>query len=346
MSPVLAARVSRQFAGKGGILIILLAAILWGTVGVTTRAVFTLLETTALTVAFLRLAVALPVLAVSAAAVLEAARIPCQTTSSPAHGRHRDHAGGLPVVLLPGRSAGRCGGGDTGHAVRRAVIVALISTVFLGERPTHRLLFSAVLAIGGTMLLITPGGPAEGAVQGNETMVGLLLALGSATGYALVAIAGRVIAREAHPLTSMTVGFDARGVGVVAGAAAGGRARQLFAEAWGLLLYLGIVPSALAYVLFTIGMRTTVATVASLVTLIEPLTAAALAWLLFDEHLGPLALVGAALLMGAVFLLTQGVARARRRTERERLASPSSPCPRQTRVHFSGSGADSRGART
>ena len=74
---------------------------------------------------------------------------------------------------------------------------------------------------------------------------------------------------------------------------------------WGLLLYLGVVPTALAYFLFTIGMRTTVATVASLVTLIEPLTAAGLAWLLFDERLGPLALVGAALLLGAVFLLTR-----------------------------------------
>ena len=29
------------------------------------------------------------------------------------------------------------------------VIVALISTVFLGERPTRRLLFSAVLAMAG-----------------------------------------------------------------------------------------------------------------------------------------------------------------------------------------------------
>jgi drug/metabolite transporter, DME family len=75
--------------------------------------------------------------------------------------------------------------------------------------------------------------------------------------------------------------------------------------AWALLLYLGIVPSALAYVLFTLGMRTTVATVASLVTLIEPLTAALLAWLLFGEQLGSLALVGAGLLLGAVLLLVR-----------------------------------------
>lgn len=65
------------------------------------------------------------------------------------------------------------------------------------------------------------------------------------------------------------------------------------------------MPTALGYILFMVGMRTTAATVASLVTLVEPLTAVVLAWLLFGEHLGPLALVGAALLLGAVLLLAR-----------------------------------------
>jgi DME family drug/metabolite transporter len=65
------------------------------------------------------------------------------------------------------------------------------------------------------------------------------------------------------------------------------------------------VPTAVGYILFMHGMRTTPATVASVLTLVEPLTAAVLAWLLFDERLGPLALVGAALLLGAVVLLTR-----------------------------------------
>jgi DME family drug/metabolite transporter len=305
MSSVLAARVSGRFAGQGGILIILLAAILWGTVGVTTRAVFTLSETTALTVAFLRLALALPALVVSAAAVLGPRGFIAQ-----------------PRLLLRMAAIGimlavyqLCYFGSiqrVGVAVATLVtlcaapvIVALISTTFLGEQPTRRLLFSAALAIGGTMLLITPGSPAEGAIHSDETALGLLLALGSATGYALVAIVSRTIAREAHPLTSMTVGFGVGAVALLPALLLEGAHFSFSPEAWTLLLYLGMVPSALAYVLFTIGMRTTVATVASLVTLIEPLTAATLAWLLFDEQLGPLALVGAGLLLGAVFLLTR-----------------------------------------
>ncbi|MBC8076377.1 MAG: EamA family transporter, partial [Chloroflexales bacterium] len=72
---------------------------------------------------------------------------------------------------------------------------------------------------------------------------------------------------------------------------------------WMMLVYLGLVPTALAYVLFLRGMRTTSATVASIVTLLEPLTSTALAWLIFGERFGPLGFVGAALLLGAIGLL-------------------------------------------
>ena len=301
MSSLLAARVSGRLAGQGGILIILLAAILWGTVGVTTRAIFTLSETTALTVAFLRLALALPVLAGSAGAVLG-------RRSFSAKPRQLILMAAIGIMLATYQLCYFGAIQRIGVAVATLVtlcaapvIVALISTTFLGERPTRRLVFAAGLAIAGTVMLISPG---EGAAQSDQTVLGLLLALGSATGYALVAITSRAIAREAHPLTSMTVGFGVGSLLLLPALLLEGADFSFSPAAWALLLYLGIVPSALAYVLFTIGMRTTVATVASLVTLIEPLTAAALAWLLFDEQLGPLALVGAALLLGAVFLLT------------------------------------------
>lgn len=75
---------------------------------------------------------------------------------------------------------------------------------------------------------------------------------------------------------------------------------------WLLLLYLGVVPTALAYALFLLGMRHIAATAASIVTLLEPLVAAGLAWLLLGERLGPLGLLGATLLLGAVALLSTG----------------------------------------
>jgi DME family drug/metabolite transporter len=70
-----------------------------------------------------------------------------------------------------------------------------------------------------------------------------------------------------------------------------------------MLLYLGCVPTALGYGLFQIGMRSLSATLASIVTMCEPLTAAILAWLLFHEELAPLGLLGAGLLLGAMAII-------------------------------------------
>ncbi len=72
---------------------------------------------------------------------------------------------------------------------------------------------------------------------------------------------------------------------------------------WALLLYLGLVPSALVYGLFLTGMRSTPATVASVLTLVEPLTATILAVVFFGERLGTLGLLGGTLLLGAILVL-------------------------------------------
>jgi DME family drug/metabolite transporter len=302
MSAVLPAAPARRSAAHVGLLWILCAALLWGTVGVTTRAIFILAETTALSVAFLRLALAVPVLALGTTALL---------------GRRGFRAAprdlllmGLMGLMLAGYQLLYFGAIQrVGVAIATLVtlctapvIVAVLSVALLGERPTRRLVMAAGLAIGGTTLLVSP---ADSAALDGSAALGLLLALGSATGYALLTIVSRRIAGRYHPLTPLTVGFAIGALALLPALLAEGAQVTYPVVSWGLLLYLGVVPTALAYLLFTIGMRTTVATVASLVTLIEPLTAAGLAWLLFDEHLGPLVLVGAVLLLGAVFLLTR-----------------------------------------
>ena len=63
-----------------------------------------------------------------------------------------------------------------------------------------------------------------------------------------------------------------------------------------------MIPTALAYILYILGLRTTSATVSSIVTLLEPLTATTLGLLLFGERLGTLGFAGAALLLGALLL--------------------------------------------
>jgi DME family drug/metabolite transporter len=302
MSAALSAAPAGQRAASGGLLLILLAAVLWGTVGVTTRAIFTLADTTALSVAFLRLALAVPVMVLATAAVLGRRGF----LAAP---RDLLLMGAIGILLAAYQLLYFGSIQRVGVAVATLVtlctapiIVAVISVGLLGERLTPRLVVSAGLAITGTVMLVSP---ADGASLTATAALGLLLAVGSAVGYALLTIVARRLARQYHPLTPLTIGFGVGSLALLPALLLEGAPVLYPVVSWGLILYLGAVPTALAYVLFTLGMRTTVATVASLVTLIEPLTAAGLAWLLFDERLGPLALVSAVLLLGAVFLLTR-----------------------------------------
>ena len=57
-------------------------------------------------------------------------------------------------------------------------------------------------------------------------------------------------------------------------------------QSLGLLLYLGLVPSALAYAMFFTALRTLPATASAVAVLLEPVTAALLAWALIGERLG------------------------------------------------------------
>ena len=76
------------------------------------------------------------------------------------------------------------------------------------------------------------------------------------------------------------------------------------ARGWALLVYLGVVPTAFAYALYAIGLRTTRVTVSGVLTLLEPLTATLLGVLFFGDRLGEVGAVGAALLLVAVLGLT------------------------------------------
>ena len=87
-----------------------------------------------------------------------------------------------------------------------------------------------------------------------------------------------------------------------------------------LLLYLALVPTALAYALFFAGLAVVKATTASVVALVEPVTATLVAVAVLDEVLTPTTAAGSALLLSAVVALVvaerKPARRARARPER------------------------------
>jgi DME family drug/metabolite transporter len=138
----------------------------------------------------------------------------------------------------------------------------------------------------------------------KASLAGVGWALGSALSFSSMVIISRDLAGRYHPVQPYAIGlgFGALLLLVVAGA---GRSLVLTYSpgGWALLIYLALVPTALAFGLFLTGIRHTPATVASIAALLEPLTSTLLAWVLFNEQLGPPGVVGAGLLCGAILLL-------------------------------------------
>jgi drug/metabolite transporter, DME family len=293
---------SSQKASYRGFCFIICASIAWGTVGVATQLIAAHNTTNALSVAFFRLALAAPIFFLGAWFLL---------------GRRfwQIKARHLAIMLIMGtmqalyQASYTASVNATGITISTLiaiciapVIVALVSTLLLRERLPLRALLALICALTGTVLLVA----ARTHVGKDQfSLLGIWLALLAATGYAIYILCGQRLTSIYHPLHINAVAFGSGALLLFLCASATHLVTTYSISGWFLLLYLGCIPTALAYGLFQAGMRTQSATITSILTLCEPLTAALLAWLIFREELGALGLLGAALLLGAMILLVK-----------------------------------------
>ncbi len=287
---------------RRGLLFILLAGVLWGTSGVTTKLIYGLAVTTPISVAALRLALGAPVLL---------------AVSWHTHGRRAFNVKStdFALIVLAGASMG-ISQACYFSAISRAgvaaatlvtvcttpVLVAVLSATLLRERLTLAVAGALACALLGTVLLVDVGASSTGSQTNSVEGISLALAAGLCS--ALLFLASRRLAGRYDPLKTIAVVVTVGAAllltvsiatsNVVVGYPLGG---------WLLLAYLGLVPTALAYALFFHGMRAATATVASIGALAEPMTSTMLAMLIFSERLGTLGILGATLLIGAMLFL-------------------------------------------
>ncbi len=287
-----------QFSAQRGLWLIALAAVSWGTVGVVVRSLYESTTLPPIAVGFYRLALSVPALLLALSFLGKKAF----------QMKPKD----IPVIVLMGTMLAIyqlcyfAAIPRVGVAIATLItlctapiIVAVLSVIFLKERLGANVIAALVLAIVGTFLLV-----GFQAASGGRVFSGILLALGSATGYALVALTSRSLSTY-HPLQPVAFGFTVGALVLLPFVLADGLPTSLAAASWLRLLYLGLIPTALAYVLFTLGLRTTKATVATIVTLLEPLTAVILAFVLFKEQLSATAIFGGVLLIVAIMVLSR-----------------------------------------
>jgi DME family drug/metabolite transporter len=194
---------------------------------------------------------------------------------------------------------------DTGVAV--GTIVALGSAPTLTgafewllerRRPEPRWIAGTALACAGVALLALAGGDA------SVSLPGVALAVGAGGAYAMYTLDAKRLLSAGHaPEAVMAAAFGLGAIVLVPALAASGPGWLLDADGLALALFLGAVPTALAYVLFARGLRRLTASETATLTLAEPLTAAALGTLVLAEPMTAASALGAGLVLAGMLAL-------------------------------------------
>jgi len=179
--------------------------------------------------------------------------------------------------------------------------VALAAALWLGERLTVRKSLAIVLTLAGIALVALGSGSGAAGHAGLSATRATAIAWGLVAGLAYAAyylFGKRYFARyEASTLFAYALPL-----GAVLLLPAVTFVPKSTAD-WLVLLFLGIVPTYGAYLLYGIGLARVEATRAATVATLEPVAAAALAYAVWGEALRGLGYVGAALVLSGVLVV-------------------------------------------
>jgi len=295
MRPSMTAPVARRRPGTG-LLYLITSGLLWGTGGLTGSLLSRVAGLSAMSVAACRL---------TAGGVLIVAFLTVTGRRWPVGRAAWTRVAVIGVLAALYQSCYFTAVALTSVALATLVTIGTAPVIVLGVyratgRRSGRLApVAACLALTGLGLLVgLPSGFAETAVLASAGMAVL-----AAAGFAAVTLTG---VRPVPGLDELTVtGFAFTLGGLILmplAAALGGLTFRLGPEAVGLLLALGLGPTAAAYTLFFRGLRTTAASTATLLTLLEPLTGAILAAFVLGQRLSATGIAGAAILVAAVLV--------------------------------------------
>ena len=286
---------------RHGFLLVVLAALCWGTSGFSGKIVADRTGLGPLDIAWHRMAIGAVVLLIGFTltrrrrAAETAEMVPTLTRGTAV--RLVLVAAGLGAYQLAYFAAVAAAGVSIATLVALGLaplLIAVGATVLGHGRPDRATVVALVVALVGLVLLV---GISAGADSGTTVVLGALLAVGSALGYAVVTLAGAGVPAG---IPVALAGFAGGALLLTPVALATGLRFTTDPVALLVLLYLGAVPSALAYRMFFSGLRSVPGAVASIVTLLEPLTATALATAFLGERLSPGALAGGLLVLAAV----------------------------------------------
>jgi drug/metabolite transporter (DMT)-like permease len=182
-------------------------------------------------------------------------------------------------------------------------VIALIS-FGLGDRLGTGAWVGVALTIAGVILVNLLATPPEDAAR--RPLLGATLVFLAVVGEALYTVLGRQVATRISPLSTATficiyglamflpfALWDLRGFDVASAPV----------SAWLAVVYLALVVTVFAFVIWFVGLRVIAASTAGAFTGMIPITAVLSAWLVLGEHVGWAHIAGIALVLAGILLV-------------------------------------------
>jgi len=194
------------------------------------------------------------------------------------------------------------------------IATGVLDALIRRRRPSIRWFVATAIALVGVVLVSgMVSGTGTGTGTGTDTMInplGLLASFGAGASYALYTIASKLLLDRGWETTSTMGGIfgcaAVLSVPLLLGTSPFGSSAAwlLTPEGIVLALWLGVVTTAVAYLLFGWGLRRLSPTTVATLTLAEPLGATLLGILVLHEQLSPMATVGIVVIAAGLTVLS------------------------------------------
>jgi Predicted permeases len=176
------------------------------------------------------------------------------------------------------------------------MFVFILSAIILYEKVTWIKVLALVLALIGTALTVDPAG---------GQLIGVLLAILAAAIYSVYIIVGTNVMKHVSPVQSSTVIFASAGAVYGLLTALNGVHFPTSHSGWFAMSGIVLIATVIPVVAFLAGLERIGPTNAAMLSTLEPVVTVLLAAWLFQERLNAISLLGGALILVAVILLTR-----------------------------------------
>ena len=182
------------------------------------------------------------------------------------------------------------------------IFVVLLSALFLKEKITGKKILALCIAFLGCVFVAGVGKTSD------ITGIGFFIGLCSGLGYGLYSIFGSILLKKYHPYTVSAYAFIFAGIGalflcnlkdVAEKTVSSGQEPYVL----GFVLLTAVVTAVAPFLLYTVGLSKVEAGKAAIMAMIEPLVAALVGIVVFHEKLTMQSVFGIVCIFGAILLL-------------------------------------------